>query len=84
MYTLSDFKQIYNKIKEKQPDIQYDIFSEFMISKFSETAGIFKKFDVPAIVEFVNKTRYGIHEDEQTVFEKGSECSYYIFILNGK
>jgi hypothetical protein len=84
MYALSDYKLIYNNIKEGNQNVQYDIFTEFMASKFAETSAIFKKFDTQAINEFVNKTRYQIFEDMNSVFEKGTPCNQYLFILNGK
>jgi hypothetical protein len=84
MYSLSDCETIYREIKENRTDVQYDIFRDFMVAKFPETAGIFKKFDTPAICEFVNKTRYDIYDDMSNVFEKGAECREYYFVLNGK
>jgi hypothetical protein len=84
MYSLSNFKNIYNGVKEGKADVSHDVINEFMVSKFPETAAIFKKFDIPSCVEFIKNTRYEIYEDEASIFEKGTECSYYIFILNGK
>ena len=71
------------KNKDKFPLSDYYIISEFFISKFEETSGIFSKFSYQNFFGFIFLSKLSIYNPETKIFYKEEICNTYNFILKG-
>ena len=71
------------KNKDKFPLSDYYIISEFFISKFEETSGIFSKFSYQNFFCFIYLSKLSIYNPNTKIFYKEEICNTYNFILKG-
>jgi len=71
------------KNKDKFPLSDYYIISEFFISKFEETSGMFSKFSYQNFFGFIFLSKLSIYNPETKIFYKEEICNTYNFILKG-
>ena len=96
MLSISEIKKTYNEIKQLPLNLTpmqevtsnydeaiYQTLTEYITSKFSETASIFKKLDSYAISQFCMESHYDIYEENQEIFKRDGDCLNYIFIIYG-
>ncbi len=91
MLSISQLKTLYTQIKENSQSKECETvlehgfisFSDYFLSKFSETSRIFAKFDSEAIKRFCSVSQYVSLDEGGEVFQKGESCEHYFFILFG-
>ena len=71
------------KNKDKFPLSDFYIISEFFISKFEETSGIFSKFSYQNFFSFIYLSKLSIYNPNTKIFYKEEICNTYNFILKG-
>lgn len=94
MLSISEFQDVYHKIKSTQYHTDFDSLNEtdrrifqsfldFITAKFFETSSIFLKFDYTSTFQFCKESIFENFEQNQNIFTKGQECDSYYFVLNG-
>jgi len=94
MLSISEFQDVYQKIKSTKNDPDFDSlneterrifqsFVEFITTKFFETSSIFLKFDYTSTFKFCKESIFENYEQNQKIFTKGQECDSYYFVLYG-
>ena len=71
------------KNKDKFPLSDFYTISEFFISKFEETSGIFSKFSYQNFFSFIYLSKLSIYNPNTKIFYKEEICNTYNFILKG-
>jgi CRP-like cAMP-binding protein len=94
MLSISEFQDVYHKIKSTQYHTDFDSLNEtdrrifqsfldFITAKFFETSSIFLKFDYTSTIKFCKESIFDNFEQNQKIFTKGQECDSYYFVLYG-
>ena len=73
----------FDKNIDKFPLSDFYIISEFFISKFEETSGIFSKFSHQNFFSFIYLSKLSIYNPDTKIFYKEEICNTYNFILKG-
>ena len=74
----SNLKRDYSLSKE-----EFTKISDFFCSKFNETREIFSKFNEKDYFKFIKNSSFLEFNENNSIFQKNTSCSDYIFILFG-